>query len=330
MTNWKATVISGVFLKEAESQLLAKVEANWLALEKEVRAKGEWLQATKRKADLGAALSDVDLRLKKLEEALEQKYNTGDLRSVREALKRHGDLCKQLAVEVELLAELGEPQASSEYTQKFRRLQALAQIKQRRLEADLGVQQAVFDLAEEAKWAEQVRGQLEALGGSSLQEARTGVRKQAELERAIVGKHGPIVERVCGQSRALLAGGEELAEAGELRARLGRVEAAWTELVKLNERRRDALGAMLVEQELLDEVAGVEQLVAERRALVEDVNAAAVSGKEEAVVSKVLVKMELVEDELRAFVDRLEVLAGQTSIEKRLTEVRSSGQSDIL
>jgi len=27
--------------------------------------------------------------------------------------------------------------------------------------------------------------------------------------------------------------------------------------VKLNERRRDALGAMLVEQELLDEVAGV-------------------------------------------------------------------------
>jgi len=42
----------------------------------------------------------------------------------------------------------------------------------------------VFDLAEEAKWAEQVRGQLEALGGSSLQEARTGVRKQAELERA--------------------------------------------------------------------------------------------------------------------------------------------------
>jgi len=70
--------------------------------------------------------------------------------------------------------------------------------------------------------------------------------------------------------------------------------------------------------------------VAERRALVEDVNAAAVSGKEEAVVSKVLVKMELVEDELRAFVDRLEVLAGQTSIEKRLTEVRSSGQSDIL
>lgn len=148
--------------------LVSAVEENWVDLEKEAKVKGKHLQETKYKADLSASLSDVDSRMKNLEDTLNTKYNTGDLRSVKEALKKHNDLRNQLEIEVDLLGDLAKVEGNKtatenavrEYMHKFKLLNPMIEQKQKKLEADLVVQQIIFDMNEEMKWIEQNKKQI--------------------------------------------------------------------------------------------------------------------------------------------------------------------------
>jgi len=329
-------------LKEAQysAGLVEGVEKNWLELEKEAKIKGKCLQDTKHKADLSASLSDVDSRMKNLEEVLSLKYNTSDLRSVKEALKKNGDLKKQLAVEVELLLELrkatgvdemnarASETAVREYMERFKSFEPLVEAKQKRLEADLCVQQVIFDIGEEMKWMEQARRQLEGLnGGVTLLEAQNSVKKQAELERVVLSKHKPIIEKICKNGEEMLEADRQcLSEAKELEGRLKEVEEAWVRLVEMNRSKKEFLAGYLSEQEVLDEVGQIEQNIADKKTLVEGVTAVGMSGKDEAVLSKNLMKMELVEEELRTYASRIEARMEKffrnLRIERKLIEVR--------
>ncbi len=104
--------------------VVVKVEANWNDLERETKVKGKQLQDTKYKADLSASLSNVDQRMRNLEETLNAKCNVGDLRSAKEALKKHNDLRKQLSVEVELLKDFSK--AATEATSNGSKAMATA------------------------------------------------------------------------------------------------------------------------------------------------------------------------------------------------------------
>lgn len=219
-----ATLIEASNNKDNVTKLVNSIENNWFNLENEALSKGKYLKDKKDKADLSATLSDVDTRMKNLEDSLNTKYNTGDLRSVKEALKKHDDLRKQLEVEVDLVRDLSKVDSNQlnrsnsnqnqlatenavrEYLNKFNLLNPLIEQKQNQLEVDLEEQQLIFDMNEELKLIEQSKKQIEIITSQlpmSLLEAQNACKKQAELERSI-GNKQPIIERMCEQVENLL------------------------------------------------------------------------------------------------------------------------------
>ena len=322
---------------EEINKLVAPVENNWADLEREAQVKGKNLQETKDKADLSASLSDVDSRMKNLEDNLNTKYNNGDLRSVKEALKKQNGLRKQLSVEVDLLSDLSKVDTKSqssrhmvsplhsaqnqeknkvatenavrEYLQKFKLLNPLIEQKQTQLEVDLETLQLVFDMNEELKWIEQSKKQMAILTTTmpnSLFEAQNVNKKQAELERS-VHNHKPIIEKISEQVQALLMNqNPALANDGrqaELEAKCKEMEEAWDEILKVNELKKLALVECLSEQEAMDELSQIFQSITEKLPLIESTNVEAMSGKDEAVLNKHLVKLDQLEADLKGYVN---------------------------
>lgn len=312
--------------------VVSKVEANWLDLDRETKVKGQQLQDTKHKADLSASLSNVDQRMRNVEDALNAKYNTGDLRSAKEALKKHNDLRKQLSVEVDLLKDLSRTdvnsqtkaaaqgsleankqateKAVSQYMDKFNQLYPRVEQKQAQLEAALRMQQLLFDANEELKWIEQTKKQFAFMNAqpATLFEAQRAAKRQAELERSIFNQHRPIFDKLATETAELVGSQSVLPETDELKQKAKQLELAWNELIRLNEAKKMSVGEVLCEQTLLDEIAQVAASIAEKLPLIQSTSAEAMSGKEDTVLSKHLVKLEQLEADLRGYED---VLAGQ-------------------
>lgn len=329
---------------------VGKVEANWLDLDEETKAKGKQLQDTKHRADLSASLSNVDQRMRSVEETLSAKYSTGDLRSAKEALKKHHDLRKQLSVEVDLLKDFSKTdvnrtkaagqgssleankqateRAVGQYLNKFNQLYPRVEQKQARLEAALRMQQLLFDANEELKWIEQTKKQFAFMNAqpATLSEAQRAAKRQAELERSILNQRRPIFEKLATDTAELVGSQVLPGETTELEQRAKQLELAWHELIGLNEAKRVWAGEALCEQTLLDEIAQIAASIAEKLPLIQSASAEAMSGKEDAVLSKHLVKLEQLEADLRGYEDVLagqqERLASSQKLERKLADVQ--------
>jgi hypothetical protein len=77
-------------------ELVERIKKNWADLERQTAYNGEKLAEAKLKADLTKSLNDVDARMRNLTKEVAQTYQTNDLRSVKDALKKHQDLKNQV------------------------------------------------------------------------------------------------------------------------------------------------------------------------------------------------------------------------------------------
>lgn len=84
--------------RQETQQLLDAVKRKWADLERQTILNGEKLAASKLKADVTKSLNDVEARMKNLTKEVAQPVQLNDLRSIKDALKKHQDLKNQVAV----------------------------------------------------------------------------------------------------------------------------------------------------------------------------------------------------------------------------------------
>lgn len=89
-------LVSRKVQEDETRRLLNKVQKSWTDLESLTAYNGEKLSQAKLKADLSKSLSDVEARMKNLTKEVAQPYQTNDLRSIKDALKKHQDLKNQV------------------------------------------------------------------------------------------------------------------------------------------------------------------------------------------------------------------------------------------
>lgn len=77
-------------------ELLERVRRKWDDLERQTARNGEKIAAAKLKADVTKSLNDVDARMKNLTKEVAQPLQINDLRSAKDALKKHQDLKSQV------------------------------------------------------------------------------------------------------------------------------------------------------------------------------------------------------------------------------------------
>jgi chromosome segregation ATPase len=264
------------------SHLVQSVESNWMELEAETKSKGKQLEEVKHKADLNASLSDVDSRFKNLQTALEATYSAGDLRSAKEALKKHNDLKKQMTIEADLINDMARddsrnklkpasPGASTndaaqaelqnavkEYMVKFSLLNPMLEEKQAELEANLNAQQLLFDVEEEMKWVEQSKKQIGSLTTrmpQTLFEAQNASKKLNELERLITMTHSPAVDKLLEENNKMAANKAlSPSNCADLSLKSGKLDEEWAQLLNLCESKKLAVSNCLAEQLELDKI----------------------------------------------------------------------------
>lgn len=115
-------------------------------------------------------------------------------------------------------------------------------------------------------------------------------------------------------------------EATELRTKSDQLKAAWKDLLALNDAKKTLLVECLREQEVLDELNQINQSIKDKMPLIESTNTESMSGKDDTVLSKHLVKLDLLQDDLVGYEDvlntKLEKLYENTKIERKLQDTR--------
>lgn len=206
--------------------MMSSVEKNWVDLEAEAKLRSKQLHEVKNKADLDSKLSNVETRVKNLQSELSKTYNTTDLRSTKDALKKHTELKKQIAIEMDLLNDLNKvenvkltrqssgPDSAKEnlknavkiYMNTFTMLNPQLEKKQQELENEFKIQKLLFDIEEEIKWINQSVRQIELMTNTvpkTLFEANNLNKKLNELDRLILNNHKPTVEKLIEQSNKI-------------------------------------------------------------------------------------------------------------------------------
>lgn len=104
------------------------------------------------------------------------------------------------------------------------------------------------------------------------------------------------------------------------------LKVSWSTLFNLNEEKRSILNECFNEQEILDELNQIHLNIMDKLPLIETVNANSVTGKEDSVLNKHLVKLEQLEDDLKGYEDildsKLENHYNNSKIEQQLQQTR--------
>ena len=283
------------------------METNWLRLEQDLKERGLALTQVKCKAELGTSLADVAARFHNLELELSRESVASDLRSAKQALKKHTALRQQVSVEAALVGDMARERSSSaelqgaldEYALKFERLQPLLAAKQCELEAAQVAQQLLFDIGEEHAWTEQSLAQLDVICTAqappqTLHDATVLSKKLAEMDRVLCSRR-PVVENLLQQSVSTpIKFGAEVAEKSK------RLEKRWSELVEMCEAQRVVVAHALTEQQDLDQLSQISLAVNEKKTIIQNA-VLATSAKEAAIIDKHLAKLDQLEHELKAF-----------------------------
>ena len=263
-------------------------------------------------------MNDIDSRMHNVEQELAATYNTGDLRSAKEALRQHNDLRKQMAVELELINEAAKSNtAVRDYAQKFAILAPQLDKKQAELQHQLNVQQIAFNIDEETAWMSQCQAQLELVTNpnpspATLSEITNVNKKFAELERVLASTHKPVIERL-----AILASGQT-----DLIGRSAEMNRKWTELCTAVELRRAQLAAQTKELEQLDELGQIYAGMSEKWPIIENA-ANAVNAADEVIVNKYLARLSQLEADLQGYA---EILSGSNPTKN---SVANSGSETV-
>jgi spectrin alpha len=301
-------------------QLVSSIESKWLNLENEIKFRGKKLEQTKHKAELNASLADVDSRFKNLEHELNTEYNANDLRSAKQALKKHNDLKKQMTIEADLISDMtrvdeakklhskmpsNDPNklalqsAIKEYMIKFQMLNPLLEKKQVELETSLNVQQLLFDTDEELKWIEQSEQQIKVITAvmpQTLFDATIVNKKLTELDRLILNNHKPIVEKLLAQSENLKAPKSDT----EVKNKAKSLNENWLKLKELCDAKKNLISQTLIEQQDLDQLNQILLSINEKKTLIQNA-AIATTARDTSVISKHLAKLDQLEHDLKAF-----------------------------
>jgi spectrin alpha len=318
-------------LKEA-NDLVRSIEEKWLNLESEIKFRGNKLEQAKHKAELNASLADVDSRFKNLEIELNTEYNANDLRSAKQALKKHNALKNQMTIEADLISDMArgdevkklnsspssllssstsskstsnEPNkvalnnAIKEYMIKFKMLNPLLEKKQAELETNLSVQQLLFDIDEELKWIEQSEQQIKlitAIVPQTLFDASNINKKLNELERLIVSNHKPSVEKLLSQSEKL----KDNKFDAEVKSKTKKLNENWSNLIELCDAKKSMIHQKLIEQQDLDQLNQISLGINEKKTLIQNA-IIATTARDSTVIIKHLGKLDQLEHDLNSF-----------------------------
>ena len=300
--------------------LVDSIETKWENLENEIKFRGKKLEQTKHKAELNASLADVDSRFKNLEIELNTEYNANDLRSAKQALKKHNDLKKQMTIEADLINDMARvdetkkanskppsndpnklalQNAIKDYMIKFQMLNPLLEKKQAELETNLSVQQLLFDMDEELKWIEQSEQQIKVITAvipQTLFDATNINKKLTELDRLIVNNHKPTIEKLLNQSEMLNANKYEI----EVKSKTKKLNENWFKLRELCDAKKTMINQTLIEQQDLDQLNQISLGVNEKKTLIQNA-VIATTARDASVISKHLGKLDQLEHDLQAF-----------------------------
>ncbi len=253
--------------------LVAMVDQNWADLEQETIANGKKLYLAKHRANLNMSLNDIDSRMHNVGQELDLVYNTSDLRSVKEALKKHADLKKQVAVELDLINEAAKSNpAVRESVQKFSSLSPQLESKQRELELQLNMQQLLFNIDEELTWTNQCIVQIDMLAKQlppqTLSEMININKKFAELDRVILITHKPNIERLLAQAASM-----KQVQSNELPEKASLLNKELSALCALFEKRKAQLAVCTRELEELENVSQISASLAEKLPIIQNASA---------------------------------------------------------
>ena len=284
--------LSKTIVNEKVQELISAVEKNWVELELESKTRGKRLQDAKSKAELSLKLNDADNRIKNLESELTKNYATNDLRGTKDALKKHLEIKKQIAVEIELLSDLNKVEglklgekpntendiksALKVYINTYNMLNPLIEEKQKNLQTEYNIQQLMFDVDEEVQWIQQSLKQVELMTQNmpqTLFEANNINKKLSELDRIRVNNHKSSYDVLVQKSDDLLTSlskSNELASLESLREKKTAIENNWKILEKVILDKKALLAQCLQEQEELEELNQINIGLAEKLPIIKN------------------------------------------------------------
>lgn len=316
--------LSKSIVNEQVQELICVVERNWLELEKFTKLKGNELQRAKQKAEMNLKVSDVHNRVAALEQELNKNYamnGTSDLRSAKQALKKHLELKKQIAMEIELLDNMDKDsgnlkdknddnksnlkqqeirQALQAYMNAYNLLSPIVEQKQKSLQTELGLQQLIFDLDQETQWIEQSTQQIDLITQTmahTLFEAKNKSKKLAELNRTRINNHQTIYSSLVDKSKLILNENridwndetDNCSTLKKLSDKKNQIELKWTALDTLINEKISLVAKCLIEQEQYEELNQIDIFLNEKMPILTN---ATEDGGTESSIGKNLTKLD--------------------------------------
>ena len=315
------------------------VELNWFKLETEAKQRGKFLKEAKQKADLNCTLSNIDSRMENLEKELATTYNTSDLHSAKESLKKNKDLMKQVKVEADLIVDLAKvadaktnkidvEKAVKEYLIKFGTLNETLENKQKQLELELSYNQLMFDIDEELKWIDQSKIQIDLISNQlpphTLFEAINLSKKLNEIDRSITSNHNPTIEKLNTQSNELQIMDETKKD--ELKLKSKKLESDSNNLLNLLESKKLYLSKCLNEHQAIEQINQINLGLSEKWPIINNSNTESTSGKDDITINKHIAKLNQLEHDLKGYKEILNNnelnQTGSNLVDKKLNETR--------
>lgn len=310
--------LSKSIVNEKVQELISVVEKNWLDLENFSKLKGRDLQKAVEKAEMNLKISDVENRVKGLQEELNKNYANNDLRSSKQALKKHVELKKQISMEIELLndmnkdtaAPLGNKQdpnsqqelknALKAYLNSFNLLNPLIEEKQQSLQSEYNIQQLIFDLDQEMQWIDQSIKQVNLLTQSipqTLFEAKNMSKKLTELDRIRTNNHKPLYDSLTEKCQFMLDD-QTKPSSQKLGQKISEIDVKWKTLETCMTEKKSLVAQCLIEQEQLEEINQISIYLDEKMPILAN---ALNDNANESNINKNLTKLEHLAHDLREY-----------------------------
>jgi hypothetical protein len=147
--------------------LLYELQLNWNDLVDEAGKKEKLLRDNKERIKLEETCADADSRMQKLEKSVANVEKPKDLRSAKEAFKKHQDLENQFNIETNFVKEMASSgsdvnkkeleSAVKDYLTRFLKLKPCLETRRVELQKALDIQQFLFDLNDELKWIDETK-----------------------------------------------------------------------------------------------------------------------------------------------------------------------------
>ena len=316
------------------NNLLYDIQLNWNDLVDEAGRKEKLLRDNKQRIELDNLLTGVDSRMQNLEKTLANVEKPKDLRSAKEAFKKHQDLENQIIVEADLVKEMSNngplrqgsdvnkkalDNAVRDYLTRFGKLKPSLDARRVELQKALDIQQFLFDLNDELKWIDETKKILEVKSvPNSLSEAQNLCKKHGDIERTI-NSHKINSDKLEANGQLLMRDpkAKDNHAFPEVCNKLKQLKDEWKNLSQLANAKKTALDGFLNEQQCLDDLNKIASWIAEKRVLVDD---KADNSNDPLAVSKRIGKLDALEGDIAGY---KKVLSGLKEKSPNISQVQN-------